>query len=185
MPGWPPRPVPAGAKASSGLWPSRAQQAAKGDMGAVQPRQLTRDGSGAPPPHPGLLRAAHTHHGGGRGLTGTPPTRGAGPGSREVSGACGSGRVALVTGREPSAELGKPQVRAPAPHGALAGSRTVGEGLQDLSGVGEVPGPWVRGCRSPRVRGSGAVGARSGRPPRPAARGCRTILGQENHQARG
>lgn len=55
----------------------RAHQAAKGDMVALQHRQLIRDGPGGPPPHWGLLRAAHTHHGGGRGLTGTPPnTRG-------------------------------------------------------------------------------------------------------------
>lgn len=69
---------------------------------AVQHRPLTRDGSEEPPPHRGLVRAAHTHHGGSRSLKGTPPARGAGLGSREVSGPlreqprrCGDGTRAL------------------------------------------------------------------------------------------
>lgn len=123
---------------------------------AVQHRPLTRDGSEEPLSHRGLVRAAHTHHGGGRGLRGTPPARGAGPGSREVSGPwreqprrCGDGTRALR-------RIGEAAVRVPAPHGAPAGSS---EGLQDPPGAGGHPELSVRGCR--------------------------TILGQECFQARG
>lgn len=158
VPGWAPGPCQPGRRPAAGCG------CRQGHGGPTAPPSHTGQ-LGGTPGAPGLVRAAHSHDGGGRGLTGPPQARGKGRGPARFRGPRERG-VAVVTEREPSAESGEPQVRDPQPHRAPEGSRrgaarsprggrasrTVGEGLQDHSGAGEPPGPGVRGCRCPAGR---------------------------------
>lgn len=78
------------------------------------PPPAATGGDGGTPAPQGTpqVRAAHTHHGGGRGFTDTPLQ---GPGSREASRPRGSSRVATVTRRRASSQAGRWRVRVPPP----------------------------------------------------------------------